>query len=161
MTASKGVYAKRGSPLLVRLLFHTEKTPTCWNWSGYRNALGYGVFGHGRKSHLAHRVSYSLHVEPPGDLRVCHKCDNPSCVRPDHLFLGTDLDNTRDMIAKGRMRKAHGEGHADAKLTETAIREIRAAKPSYGYRKRLALKFGVSVGAIHHARKGKTWKHLL
>lgn len=141
-------------------MFRVRKTPTCWVWTGYRNALGYGVIRGSHETLLAHRVSYSLHVGPPGNLRVCHKCDNPSCVRPDHLFLGTDLDNTRDMIAKGRMRKARGEGHADAKLTDAAVREIRAAAATYGYRKRLAAKYGVSVKSIHHVRNGKTWRHV-
>src|SRR5689334_2841330 len=84
---------------------YVEKGPSCWNWKGARTELGYGLISvppHGRMMG-AHRVAWALrHGAAPNDMFVCHKCDNPSCVNPDHLFLGTNSDNMRDCVAKGR-----------------------------------------------------------
>lgn len=81
-----------------------EKTDSCWIWNGGKNA-GYGIFSKGNKSRIAHRVSYEMHFGPiPENTEVCHRCDNPSCVRPDHLFLGTAKDNSDDKFSKGRQR---------------------------------------------------------
>jgi len=80
-------------------LERVAKTETCWYWTGHLNSKGYGIF----KKKLAHRASYKLFVGPiPPDMLVCHTCDTPDCVNPEHLFLGTFKDNTRDMINKGR-----------------------------------------------------------
>ncbi len=77
----------------------------CWEWSAYKNAKGYGVIGVGNKTQLSHRVSYEIHFgKIPNGLLVCHKCDNPGCNRPSHLFLGTALDNTRDCVEKKRFK---------------------------------------------------------
>jgi hypothetical protein len=84
-------------------------TPNCWEWSAGRNHKGYGVFqiGTAKKSNvkLAHRISFALtYGDIPPSILVCHKCDNPACVRPDHLFAGNALVNTQDMIRKGRSK---------------------------------------------------------
>ena len=85
---------------------YTIPSDGCWNWNGYRNKTGYGftrIGGRGSKGILAHRLSWVLHHgEIPEGLHVLHKCDNPSCVNPNHLFLGTNLDNIKDRTAKGR-----------------------------------------------------------
>lgn len=83
----------------------------CWEWQGYRDEYGYGRFDESK----AHRFSYALTVGSPEGFLVLHRCDNPACVRPDHLFLGTQLDNMRDMISKGRQTHPHwGKTHCKA-----------------------------------------------
>lgn len=78
----------------------------CWEWTGHLMKFGYGVVRADGKVRKAHRVSYALNNGPvPDDMMVCHRCDNPSCVRPDHLFLGTQQDNMDDRMAKGRYRR--------------------------------------------------------
>lgn len=93
-------------PVLDRFWARIEKTDTCWNWTRGKTKSGYGQMSvHGRKTHM-HRFSYELHFGTiPNGLLVCHHCDNPSCVRPDHLFLGTDADNARDKVLKGRQAR--------------------------------------------------------
>lgn len=78
----------------------------CWEWTGTRNREGYGIFDMKAvmKSRLAHRISYALFIALPStELKVCHRCDNPPCVNPTHLFLGTDADNNKDKVRKGRL----------------------------------------------------------
>lgn len=145
----------------------------CWEWSGKRFDEGYGKFsmpGNSRKTVQAHRLSYELFVGPiPDGLLICHKCDNPPCVRPDHLFPGTSAQNTQDAIAKGRM--AVGEANPRATITEADVREIRrryAAAPlsPNGKRKRngvlpgIAQSFGISYATANDIVRWRTWSHL-
>lgn len=83
-----------------------DKTKGCWNWIGAKHRQGYGNFGVKGKIKLSHRVSWEIYVgKIPKDMCVCHKCDNPSCVNPDHLFLGSQYENVQDCKKKGRLLK--------------------------------------------------------
>ena len=101
-------------------------SPMCWEWTGGTRSTGYGAFRVAGRAWSAHRWAYTLSFGPiPDGMLVCHSCDNRLCVRPTHLFLGTHLDNQHDMIRKGRDRKAHGESHCNATLTDEQVRAIR------------------------------------
>lgn len=99
-------------PLKDRFWSKVQKTDGCWEWTGSRRPKGYGVFAvNGARRESAHRVAYALFIGPiSAGFFVCHRCDNPRCVRPDHLFLGTQADNMRDMHAKGRHRANSSKG---------------------------------------------------
>ena len=99
-----------GRPIPVRFWEKVRKGGGCWLWTGNRHRRGYGILGLRREgkrtiSAKAHRLSWEIHNGPiPAGMVVCHHCDNPPCVNPSHLFLGTQVDNIRDMVAKGRQR---------------------------------------------------------
>lgn len=152
------------SPIELRFWTKVRQFGECWIWVAAATPKGYGTFRFEGKNVYAHRWSYSRYVGPiPYRRQVCHTCDNPSCVRPSHLFIGTPADNTADMIAKGRARGGSSKGvaHPAAKLTEEAVIEIRRA---FGCQeitqKELAEQFGVSKGAIAHVVRKETWRHL-
>ena len=105
----------------------------------------------------AHRLAWTLVHGDPGDLFVCHHCDTPLCVRPDHLFLGTAADNLADMRAKGR--EARGEGHGRAKLTEAQVLEIRELVRTARHED-VASQFGVARETVSCIARRKTWAHV-
>lgn len=126
----------------------------CWLWSGCVKANGYGVIGVRRagKLHntLAHRASWAQRHGPiPPGLYVCHRCDTPACVNPDHLFLGTQKDNLRDMYAKGRLQN-RGVLNASASLTEEQVRQIRRDTRTLD---RVAKDYGVGRSTIWRVRR--------
>lgn len=97
----------------ARFWSKVKQTEGCWLWMGARDPDGYGSFRVGSRGTHAHRIAYALKVgHIPSGFSVLHKCDNPPCVRPDHLFLGTQLDNVHDMMSKSRGNKARGDGNA-------------------------------------------------
>ena len=133
----------------------------CWNWIGkVKLKEGYGRFKIGQKGILVHRYSYVLHIgNIPEKMLVLHKCDNPACVNPKHLFLGTDKDNSADKISKNR--HAFGEKNGAAKLTEYQVREIRCAYSENNVsQEALARLYGVSGRLICDIVHRKIWKHL-
>jgi hypothetical protein len=149
-----------------------NKTDGCWEWTGNVCKNGYGKFQltlprpdgltpkdkTPQRTYRAPRYAWEMVNGPIADgLLVCHKCDNPKCVRIDHLFLGTQLVNRRDAANKGRT--ARGERSPNSVLTSDKVQEIRSL---LGTRKlsAIAKQFNVSVGAIDAIRTGKTWGHL-
>lgn len=156
----------------------SEDHDGCWEWTAYRDARGYGWFrlgGGSGRMYVAHRVSFAIeNGATAGDKWfVCHRCDNPSCVRPDHLFLGTNRQNSDDCIQKGRHHfqngrtwkggpkenRARGERVNTSKLTAEKVRAIRARvgkEPDAA----IAPDFGVTPGAIWAIRTGRVWKHV-
>ena len=122
--------ARKKQSVLQRFCKYIEFGPrdSCWNWTGGKMPKGYGIFNYD-KSRLAHRASYSLFKgDIPDGMNVCHKCDNPQCTNPDHLFLGTQKDNLADMTRKGRRVNAapKGERHGRAKLTLRQVSFIKS-----------------------------------
>ncbi len=93
-----------GADATERFWHRVQKTEHCWLWTGTKLSLGYGILSVAGKSVRAHRFSYEMHRGSTTGKMVCHKCDTPLCVNPDHLFLGTAKDNTADMHAKGRFK---------------------------------------------------------
>lgn len=135
----------------------------CWEWMAAKINRGYGVIGAGGKrggNLLAHRVSFLIeHGYLPPDLDVLHACDNPPCVNPGHLFLGTTTANMADMRAKGR--SCRGTMRSDAKLTEEAVVEIRRLRAQGGVTLReLGAPYGVCEATVHNAISGKRWRHV-
>src|SRR5215469_2647990 len=134
----------------------------CLEWKAARNLRGYGVINDGTRSQLAHRMAWVLeHGSVPEYLGVLHKCDNPACVRPDHLFIGTRADNNADMMEKGRSRSGtnppRGASTWCAKLTEDDVRTIRGSTER-GVD--LARKYGVTRVTITDIRKRRSWAHV-
>ena len=156
------------SNVYQRLIRHMEinKTTGCWEWQGSKRS-GYGRMIIGsrtdgtRKTVSTHRLSYELNYgEIPQGMEICHKCDNPCCINPDHLFAGTRQDNIDDRERKGRNNPPKGEKHAKAKLTERDVIDIRnkrAAGKSFG---KLAKEYGVHKKTIQNAVSGKSWGFL-
>ncbi len=139
-------------------LIYPEPNTGCWLWGGAVSGNGYGRFWYDSKNSMAYRVSYLINKGPiPKGLFVCHHCDQPSCVNPDHLFLGTHKDNMNDRDSKGRNGYQKGEVNGNSKLKEAQIIEIRNSSLSHT---ELGIMYGVAPEHIAGIRKGKTWKHL-
>lgn len=122
----------------------------CWEWNGRRDRKGYGVLATSEKKQVfAHRTAYGEWVGPVSSLNVCHKCDNPPCINPEHLFLGTIRDNLLDMT-----RKARGN---TTKLSPDQVAEIYVLPTPDRNAQLLAKQYGVSVSAIRSIWKNRTW----
>lgn len=127
----------------------TVRQDGCWIFAAHRTAPRYRTIMIGGRMQAAHRVSWRLHNGPiPDGCVVCHRCDEPKCVNPEHLFVGTSSDNMRDMVAKGRQKYQWGEANASARLTDAQVVEIRARYLRYGARRSnagaLAAEYGVN-----------------
>ena len=139
----------------------TRGLDECWPWTAYRNSDGYGIFGikdhRGHTTINAHRFALSQALGRPivNGMHVLHSCPDRSCCNPAHLREGTNADNMRDKIAKGRQTR--GEKHGTTKLTAAQVREIRASSLT---QPELASKFGVHRNTIYYAKSRKYWKHI-
>lgn len=135
----------------------------CWNWTGarYGTNSAYGQFSIDKVRTGAHRASWILHNGPVAEgLDVCHTCDNPLCVNPAHLWLGTAKDNMHDKINKGRHNMRKGEDVHTAKLTEADVYKVWELRDKGLSMNTLAKRFGVSQHAILKICNGKSWRHL-
>jgi len=151
---------------------HRSDLGPCWVWTGGRSNFGHGVTHGGNLNiRLAHRLSWHLNVGPiPEGLCVLHHCDNPPCVRPEHLFLGTKADNTADMIGKGRdrfepgveaLRAFHvGTDNPQAKMTEERVIELRQRAAAGEHFRDLAPEFGISASRANAIILGNAWRHV-
>jgi hypothetical protein len=163
-----------------------SKTPACWTWTGSPSSRGYGFFAikHGQKIY-AHRYAYELSKGAiKTGMNVCHSCDNRLCVRPSHLFMGTQKDNIQDAVSKGRMasgernarrkdflakprvarieptnKKARGESHGNAKITAADVTKMRSMAKQFTHQI-LAKRFGISQSAVTMILARKRWAHI-
>ena len=139
----------------------------CWEWQGTINHKkgGYGQLSYNKKTLKAHRISYEIYyAEPLGDLHCLHKCDNPSCVNPIHLFPGTNLDNVRDKVKKERCYTGNqkGENNGASKLSDDIAKNIRKLYNTGSYTKtKLGEMYNVHRSTISYIVNNKTFKHLL
>ena len=140
--------------------YHT-KGEGCWEWHGATfGNRGYGAYYDGKRTMGAHRHAYErVHGPIPRGMFICHRCDNPRCVRPDHLFAGSPRDNTRDMIEKGRANPPRGTRQHQCKLNEDAVRKIRAMAGAINIT-HTARTYGVTRATIQAVIKRKNWAHV-
>jgi hypothetical protein len=132
----------------------------CWEWVGKKRE-GYGRFIVNGRAFSAHRLSWEFTNRTIGPgLLVCHRCDNPACVRPSHLFLGTDADNSTDRGSKGRQVAIRGEKHANAKLSTAQVIEIRQLFDDGISKSSIASKYGVTRQLIHGIVLRRSWRHV-
>ena len=160
----------------------------CWEWGSGRNSYGYGAFAINGQNYAAHRVSYVIYYGiDPGEMLVCHACDNPPCVNPQHLWLGDNQSNQRDASSKGSASRGrwghrtknlfptwikridavggrerqHGDDHGSSKLMSWQVEEMRklyeGGNTTY---KTIAQKYGVHLNTAYFAIQGRNWAHI-
>lgn len=167
---------RHGLSLETRFWMKVNKSPgqgpigECWEWTACRTPNGYGQMntGNGKKD-MAHRLAWAFvqKQSPPADLFVCHHCDNRGCVRPSHLYVGTQTDNMRDCARRGRNgawtrpeQVLCGEHHGRARLTAIQVRDIRLRAQNGERQVDLAREFNLHRATINHIVKRYTWKTL-
>jgi hypothetical protein len=151
----------------LRMRFDSRISPEpntgCWIWMSGYTSNGYGKFHVSSREHKAHRVSWSINCNggefPSREVKICHSCDNRWCVNPEHLWPGSQLENVRDAMRKGRMHQAGrmGDKHGCAKLCDA---QAMAIKNSDGGLTKTAREFGVSISTVWLIRTGRGWRHL-
>lgn len=159
---------RNDAPLDQRLFDRVTKTDSgCWNWQGASYPNGYGLITYKKRSCLTHRLAYEAVNGPiAAGLFVCHRCDNPKCINPEHLFAGTARDNHHDMRNKGRCRlvpggnRKRGEQLGQSKLTNNKVVEIRALIRDGFSQRAIASKYGVTQSSISRVMRGVCWSHV-
>lgn len=169
---AKRLYCSRACSSLSRAVppedrisrYVTINDAGCWEWTLYRDRKGYGRASTppgliGCTEVLAHRVSWILHRGPiPNGMHVLHHCDNPPCCNPDHLYIGTNDENMRDRIARGRCSSLPGEANPKARLSEAQVLLIREDNRTHSA---IAASFGVTQATVSCIKRGVTWRHLI
>lgn len=174
--ATREVEMRKYGPRSVRFWARVEKSDGCWGWIGSRHKFGYGYLRTGGITELAHRVSYELNVGTiPSGMSVLHSCDNPPCVNPAHLHLGTQTDNMRECKERGRnsygtehsarlkskpWTPARGESNGLSKLTEDDVLEVRSLHRDGVSNVALARQFRVTQPTICQVVNRKSWRHV-
>jgi hypothetical protein len=155
---------KSATQELAVIVIELAKWPTdqCVLWERARTSAGYGnIRIGGRTGHnvKAHRLAYALTYGAisPG-MVICHRCDNPPCINPRHLFMGTTLDNVRDKVVKGR--QSRGETNAMSRLTESSVRSIRTRHADGETQRRIAADLAVSEATVSRVINGRLWGHV-
>lgn len=154
----------------TQIRFDDKYTPEpmsgCWLWTGAVNNHGYGKIYHDNKPQMAHRVALMLAGVVVADTDVVrHKCDNPSCVNPDHLTVGTQSDNMQDCVAKGRHYAPRGDAMKTSTLSPCDVREIKTKYPSevrfkHGEARAVAKQYGINDATLWKIRNNKLWSHV-
>lgn len=154
---SDGSEIKMGGKQVLKFWRRVKKTSSCWLWTGSRWDNGYGRLMVGNKRRKAHRIAFLMATGTlPQDKVVCHTCDNPGCVNPNHLFLGTNADNSADQ--KSKNRHTAGVRNGRAILNDTKVKKIRHNRHLTG--SYLAAKYGCSEQTISAIRNRIIWKHI-
>lgn len=155
----KGIYSRPS--LEERFYNKVNKTDSCWIWTAYRSNFGYGTIGIEKKTCKAHRVAWELEYGTiPKDMQVCHSCDNPSCVRPSHLFIGSQQDNIDDQMKKKRHVSFKGSDNGMSRLSEEDVRSIHDGDSKGISHNKIAQYHGVSRHHVSQIIRGKRWVHL-
>lgn len=143
----------------TRFFQKVRKTESCWIWEGGKFGTGRPAFNFEGRVIAASRFSYFLHYrELPEKLCVCHKCDNPLCVNPEHLFLGTHKDNVDDKVRKGRQMR--GEKHYRTKLSDEIVKEIREVHKTLKSPTKISEIYGISIDHVNLIVHRRRWKHV-
>ena len=154
----------RGISLLESILGRIKTSDNCWEWQGYRDKNGYGRFTYHRKGVIVHRYIFEITYGNTEELDVLHHCDNPPCVRPSHLFLGTAKENTKDMIAKGRARYSRGEESGNHYLTAKQVLSIREdyedSDKSRGTATKIAKEYNLNSRLVQRIIRRDRWAWL-
>lgn len=140
----------------------SKKVNGCWWWDGHTGKSGYGLFSFGGNRICAHGflLLEKVELEDLKGIQFCHKCDNPSCVNPDHIFIGTALSNALDKVNKGRQLR--GEKHGVSKMTDKDVYDIKYTDKYKGMLlKEIAELFNVKYQNIYRIKNNKTWKHVV
>ena len=135
----------------------------CWEWTAGLTSNGYGQFFYNNIHINAHRFAWEyFYGTIPNDKIICHHCDNRKCCNPSHLFLGTNKDNTQDMINKNKLKGgwAPGSEHANTNLTEEDVIQIKQMLQNGIYQKDIADHFGITQTSVSRIKLGKTWSHV-
>lgn len=154
-------WSRKHRPLAERFWEKVEvRAPhECWPWLAATKQGGYGkIADDSGRIQLAHRIAYRLAFgDIPPDRVVCHRCDNPGCVNPQHLFVGTQAENLRDMRIKRRGNPPRGSRHPEARLDEALAARVRADVRSH---RRIAKDYGIGKSTVGMIKAGATWTHV-
>ena len=141
---------------------HIDPVTDCWEWMRSKDSQGYGVISYKGQLYRIHRASaylyFGFNLDSPLD--VLHRCDNPPCFNPEHLFVGTASDNMKDASSKGRLRPSFGEANSRAKLTTDQVIQIRQMRNNGFQLKDIASEFGISISTVYGICARTNWSHL-